>query len=114
MKLLFLLQFIFPYFLSTTENADQERNKIKPNLENRTDTLLEKLNSADDSYVMVAAHRGDWTNAPENSLLAIKDAIEAGVDIVEIDVRITKDKALVLMHDRTIDRTTTGKGKLSK
>lgn len=61
--------------------------------------------------VMVVAHRGDWRNAPENSVWAVRKAIEAGADMVEIDLSITKDSVLILMHDRTIDRTTTGKGK---
>lgn len=63
--------------------------------------------------VMVVAHRGDWRNAPENSVWAIKKAIEAGVDMAEVDLTLTKDSVLVLMHDLTIDRTTTGKGKPS-
>ncbi len=63
--------------------------------------------------VMVVAHRGDWRNAPENSVWAVKKAIEADVDMVEIDLKMTKDSVLILMHDRTIDRTTTGKGKPS-
>lgn len=61
--------------------------------------------------VMVVAHRGDWRNAPENSVQAVKNAIEMGVNMAEIDLAITKDSVLVLMHDKTIDRTTTGKGK---
>jgi len=62
--------------------------------------------------VIVVAHRGDWRNAPENSLQAIENCIKMGVDMVEIDVRLTKDSIPVLMHDNTIDRTTTGKGKI--
>lgn len=61
---------------------------------------------------LIAAHRGCWRLAPENSLSAIRAAIERGVDIVEIDVRPTKDGELVLMHDDSVDRTTDGKGKL--
>lgn len=64
--------------------------------------------------VLVVAHRGDWRNAPENSLPAIEMAIEMGVDIIELDIQATKDGELILMHDRTIDRTTTGKGKVSE
>lgn len=63
---------------------------------------------------MVVAHRGDWRNAPENSLQAIQYCIDMGVDMVEIDLQATKDGQLVLMHDNTIDRTTTGKGKVSE
>lgn len=78
----------------------------------RTEQLLKQLSNAD-NYVLVASHRGDWRNAPENSVQAIKNCIKMGVDIVEIDVRLTKDSVPVLMHDATIDRTTTGKGKVS-
>lgn len=60
--------------------------------------------------VMVVAHRGNWREAPENSIWAIKKAIEYGADMVEIDVALTKDSVVILMHDRTINRTTTGKG----
>ncbi|WP_342645358.1 glycerophosphodiester phosphodiesterase family protein [Mucilaginibacter sp. CSA2-8R] len=60
--------------------------------------------------IMVAAHRGDWRNAPENSLWAFKNAAAMGVDIVELDLAKTKDGVIVIMHDQTIDRTTNGKG----
>ncbi|MDF2931478.1 MAG: glpQ [Chryseobacterium sp.] len=66
-----------------------------------------------DDKVMVVAHRGDWREAPENSVWAVKKAIEKGVDMAEIDLAMTKDSILILMHDNTIDRTTTGKGKPS-
>jgi glycerophosphoryl diester phosphodiesterase len=62
---------------------------------------------------MVTAHRGDWRYAPENSLPAIENAIKMGVDIVEIDVQRTKDGQFILMHDATLDRTTTGKGNVA-
>lgn len=61
--------------------------------------------------VLVAAHRGDWRNEPENSLRGFLSAAKMGVDIVELDLKITKDKQLVVMHDNTINRTTDGKGK---
>ena len=63
--------------------------------------------------VMVVAHRGNWREAPENSVWAIRKAIEAGADMAEIDLALTKDSVLILMHDNTINRTTTGKGKPS-
>lgn len=69
--------------------------------------LLEEGNNS----VLVVSHRADWRNAPENSLQAIRNCIEMGVDMVEIDLKKTKDGHLILMHDKTIDRTTTGKGK---
>lgn len=64
-----------------------------------------------DKHVLVTAHRGDWRNAPENSIQALNNCITMGVDIVEIDLKKTKDGQLINMHDKTIDRTTTGKGK---
>lgn len=60
--------------------------------------------------VLVAAHRGGHRHVPENSLAAIDEAIAAGAHIVELDVRQTRDGVLVLMHDKDLDRTTTGTG----
>ncbi|MBD8981878.1 MAG: glycerophosphodiester phosphodiesterase [Bacteroides cellulosilyticus] len=71
------------------------------------DNLMQEGNNS----VLVVSHRADWRNAPENSLQAIKNCIEMGVDMVEIDLKKTKDGHLILMHDKTIDRTTTGKGR---
>jgi glycerophosphoryl diester phosphodiesterase len=61
-------------------------------------------------HILVAAHRAAHQEFPENSLPAIQHAIDMGVDIIEIDVKVTMDGTPVLMHDRTIDRTTTGTG----
>lgn len=79
----------------------------------RVDSIIAISKKANSTYVLVAAHRGDWRNYPENSVAAIKSAIDMGVDIVEIDIQRTKDGHLVLMHDETINRTTNGKGKVS-
>lgn len=75
--------------------------------------VLQRLKNPTGDYVLVVSHRGDWTYAPENSLEAVLRCIELGVDIVEIDFRLTKDGHLVAMHDNTVDRTTNGKGKVS-
>jgi glycerophosphoryl diester phosphodiesterase len=64
-------------------------------------------------HVLVAAHRSAHLVNPENSLSAIKDAIEIGADIIELDVRKTKDEVYVLLHDENIDRTTAAKGEVS-
>jgi glycerophosphoryl diester phosphodiesterase len=61
--------------------------------------------------VMIVAHRGDWRNAPENSLLGFTYAADMGADIVELDLKKTKDGEIVIMHDETLNRTTNGKGK---
>ncbi|MEL7117949.1 MAG: sialate O-acetylesterase [Bacteroidota bacterium] len=77
-------------------------------------SFLEKmLYDPIDNYVMVVAHRGDWRNAPENSRLSIQNCIDMGVDMVEIDVRLSKEGVPILMHDKTLDRTTNGKGKVN-
>ena len=82
--------------------------------ESRTDKLLRELRDPKSNYVFVIAHRGDWRNFPENSLEAIESVIKMGVDIVELDVHRTADGELVVCHDKTIDRTTNGKGKISE
>lgn len=68
--------------------------------------------SRPDAGPMIAAHRGDHSRAPENSLAAIEAAIAEGADIVEIDITVTTDGTPVLMHDRTVERTTTGQGRV--
>ena len=63
--------------------------------------------------ILVTAHRGDWRNAPENSVNGFKLAARMGVDIIELDLQKTKDGEIVIMHDATLNRTTDGKGKVS-
>ena len=58
------------------------------------------------------AHRGDSINAPENTLPAFELAIEAGATAVEMDLRCTADGHVVVLHDKSIDRTTDGTGTL--
>lgn len=75
--------------------------------------ITQLLKDTKTERVLVVAHRGDWRNAPENSLEALKRAIDIGADIIEIDIQKSKDGVLVLMHDKTLNRTTSGKGKVS-
>ncbi|MCM1451846.1 MAG: glycerophosphodiester phosphodiesterase family protein [Clostridium sp.] len=80
----------------------------------RVDTLLRILNDGGQSnHVMIIAHRGDWRSTAENSLQAYQRCIDAGIDGIEIDLKMTKDSVLIIMHDETLDRTTTAKGKVS-
>lgn len=76
----------------------------------RMQRVLSELLNENSEKVLVVAHRGDWRNAPENSLQSIQNCIDMGVDMVEIDLKMTKDSVLVLLHDKTIDRTMSGKG----
>ena len=82
--------------------------------ESRTDKLLRELRNPKSEYVFVISHRADWRNFPENSLEGIESAIKMGVDMVELDIHRTADGELVVCHDRTINRTTNGKGKISE
>ena len=79
----------------------------------RTDKIVEALHDASTRYVVVVAHRGDWRNYPENSIPAIESVIRMGVDVMELDVKMTRDSVLVLSHDLTLNRTTTGSGNIS-
>lgn len=76
--------------------------------------IYKKITDPNDMGITVVAHRADWRTAPENSLAAIESSIRQGADVVELDVQKTKDGKLILMHDKTLDRTTTGKGKISE
>jgi glycerophosphoryl diester phosphodiesterase len=58
----------------------------------------------------IIAHRGASAYEPENTIRAIKRAIELGADMVEVDAHSTSDAHLVVIHDPTVDRTTNGKG----
>ena len=61
---------------------------------------------------MRVAHRGASAQYPENTLLAFHRAIEQGVDALELDVHLTADDELVVMHDSTLERTTNGHGNI--
>jgi len=78
--------------------------------DNNFEKTLAKFHDPNSGSVLVAAHRSAHNGHPENSLSALKHAIEIGVDIAELDVKVTKDSVVVLMHDGKIDRTTNGKG----
>lgn len=62
----------------------------------------------------VFAHRGFSGKYPENTRLAFDQAHELGVDGFELDIQLTRDREIVVFHDRTLERTTNGKGRLAK
>ncbi|MCK6470440.1 MAG: glycerophosphodiester phosphodiesterase family protein [Planctomycetes bacterium] len=77
--------------------------------------LLRELATPDSARVLVVAHRAgylrDWEyQAPENSLAAIRNGIALGFDALELDVRQTKDKRFVLVHESRLERVTDGGG----
>ena len=92
----------------------------------RAQAILDLWHDASDPTVLVVAHRGvhagerggrrynDRTRLPENSIASIEASIAIGCDMIEVDVRRTKDGRFVLMHDTTLDRTTTGSGRVDE
>ncbi|CAG0981876.1 glycerophosphoryl diester phosphodiesterase [Anaerolineales bacterium] len=62
---------------------------------------------------ILLAHRGDKNHAPENTLPAFEQAIQKGADGVELDVKLTGDGHVVVIHDSTVDRTTDGRGRVA-
>jgi glycerophosphoryl diester phosphodiesterase len=91
--------------LSCRQNSSEPTSKAEQ--------VIAALNDPASKYVVVVCHRGDWRNYPENSLGAIESVIRMGADIVELDLKLTKDSVLVLSHDYTCNRMTTGKGDIS-
>jgi glycerophosphoryl diester phosphodiesterase len=69
--------------------------------------MIETLNSP-----VIFAHRGASSHAPENTLAAFQLAIDQGATALELDVRLTKDKEVIVFHDHLLDRTTDGTGKV--
>ena len=64
------------------------------------------------SRPLIAGHRGYKAKYPENTMLSYRKALELGVDMLEIDLRLSRDGQLVLMHDAKLDRTTNGTGRV--
>ncbi|MEM2886363.1 MAG: glycerophosphodiester phosphodiesterase family protein [Thermoproteota archaeon] len=60
------------------------------------------------------AHRGASGHCPENTLKGIEEAISIGCDVVEIDLKVTRDGHIILMHDDYLDRTTNGRGEVKR
>ncbi len=103
-----VLTLIMPFWLITS--APPSRADIGE--------ILAKFHNPENSNVMVAAHRGGYLSdtgeiLPENSIPAMERSISEGAEILEIDLQITSDGHLVLMHDATVNRTTDGIGAVS-
>ena len=61
---------------------------------------------------LIYAHRGASAHAPENTISAFLLAIEHGADGIEFDIKVTRDGKVIVLHDQTLQRTTTGSGDL--
>lgn len=75
------------------------------------DTLMAKKQELGRPLIM--GHRGAMGHAPENTMASFKKAVEMGVEAIELDVHLSKDGKLVVIHDETVDRTTNGKGEVA-
>jgi len=75
-----------------------------------TDKSMKKVE--EEVHPIIIAHRGGAKLAPENTLAAFKNAITLGVDMIEIDVHLSKDGEIIVIHDETLDRTTNGTGEI--
>uniref|UniRef100_UPI00321657B4 glycerophosphodiester phosphodiesterase n=1 Tax=uncultured Draconibacterium sp. TaxID=1573823 RepID=UPI00321657B4 len=91
-----LLVFFFCFFASTGQN----------------DTLHGK-SGVELPLRGLCAHRGAMETHPENTIVAFKAAVEAGAQMVELDIWLTKDRQMVVVHDASVDRTTNGSGRVS-
>lgn len=95
MKFRYIWVLLFIFFSCSVKKGTYAELERKSN--NKTWIVAHRAETGEDLY-------------PENSIKAIQSCIELGINIVEIDVRETKDGQLVVMHDKTVNRTTNGKG----
>src|SRR5574340_5259 len=63
---------------------------------------------------LIYAHRGSSIHAPENTLSAFGKALEQGADGIELDAKLSADGQVVVIHDQTVDRTTSGQGRVNQ
>lgn len=96
MKRFFTLAVLACCFISCQQNGTPSR----------ADAIAAHIRNPKSDYVVVVSHRGDWRNHPENSIPAIESLIEMGGDMVEMDLKMTKDSVLVLSHDYSVKRCT--------
>ena len=94
--------------------AATTQTTIEAALSPAIETLRQRIETPRPYDVMVIAHRSCWHKAPENSLAAMRACIAMGVDMVEIDLRVSADGVLILMHDETVDRMTDGTGRIDE
>ena len=71
------------------------------------ESLAAKLRSG---RILLGGHRGNADECPENTLASFRSAIELGVDLIELDVHLSEDGDLPVIHDHLLDRTTNGSG----
>jgi glycerophosphoryl diester phosphodiesterase len=83
-------------------------------IEKRNGIPLFKLFNSSDSKPILGGHRGgSGIFGPENTLFTLQKCIDIGITLLEIDLQLSLDGHLVIIHDSTLDRTTLGSGKVS-
>lgn len=82
------------------------------NLNAQSNFSIEQAGVEKLATIGLCAHRGAMDTHPENTIAAFKAAVEAGAQMIELDVWLTKDKKMVVVHDATVDRTTNGTGEI--
>ncbi len=97
------------FIISVLQNCHYPSKNI---VRNNVSEILLEFHDPSSKKIMITAHRAMHTKFPENSLAAFQHSIDSGVDIIETDIRTTKDGKLILMHDGSVDRTTNGEGKV--
>lgn len=76
----------------------------------RVQPLTELIAARRDGQPLIGAHRGGAAYAPENTLAAFAEGLRRGADMLELDVHLSRDGELVVLHDHQVDRTTDGAG----
>lgn len=89
---LLLMYLVSPVILQLFNDWDYQKNDIE--------------------HMEIIGHRGGASIGPENTLACFKKGIEAGADMIELDIHLTKDNVIVICHDETINRTTNGEGRI--
>ncbi len=108
-KKLLTIAMVAVFILGTTTRCTEVTSKQRDETvaSTKVDTVFITKSKA---YIMREAHRGYSLGFPENTMLAFEEAIKTGTDRIELDVNITSDGVLIIMHDKTLDRTTDGEG----
>lgn len=76
--------------------------------------LLKTPDKIQNENIMIVGHRGAAGLAPENTMASFKKALELGVDIIELDIHLSADDKLIVMHDHNVKRTTNGTGEIAE
>ncbi len=114
LKNILLLLVLFSLSCATKQGTQlDQQNSYRVIKINSEEELKEFYTWTEDRLPMVSAHRGGpYPGFPENAIETFENVLRYTPAIIECDVELTKDSLLVMMHDRTLDRTTSGSGRV--